>query len=68
MAHEELLEVGSPRWPRSDRGYVRILDLDLDRDARRQPSVGMAPAERTTFLLEPLVGQEPAEASGLRQW
>jgi hypothetical protein len=37
MAHKELLEVGSPRWPRSDRGHARILDLDLDRDARRQP-------------------------------
>jgi hypothetical protein len=33
MAHKELLEVGSPCWPRSDRGHARILDLDLDRDA-----------------------------------
>lgn len=37
MAHEELLEVGSPRSPRSDRGHAHILDLDLDHDARRQP-------------------------------
>jgi hypothetical protein len=36
MAHKELLEVRSPRSPRTDRGYAYILDLDLDRDARRQ--------------------------------
>jgi hypothetical protein len=36
MAHKELLEVGSPRWPRSDRGHAPIVDLDLDHDARRQ--------------------------------
>jgi len=48
MAHKELLEVRSPRWPRSDRGHARTPDLDLDRNAHRQPGtlirVCVAPA------------------------